>query len=89
MIAGDHVSLAASGEGDGEGSKSCGGRDSQLTAVLLTAVPFGAGATAALLLGASSEARDERRLHVGLPLLLGGVVFGLMPLVVQVSQVSA
>jgi len=60
--------------GGADADKHCGGKDSQLTAVLLTAIPFGTAAVAALTLGHSSEVTGERCKHIGLPLLLGGCV---------------
>lgn len=87
LLSGGAVSLATS-KGGGGGA-SCGSHDTRLRAVLLTAVPFGTAAAAALLLGISSEARDERRLHVGVPLLVGGVVFACMPLALGRSAAAA
>ncbi|KAF8060013.1 ttuB [Scenedesmus sp. PABB004] len=74
--------------GGGGGGKRCGGRDSQLRAVLVSAIPFGAAAAAAVALGASSQRRDERRLHIGLPLLAGGGAFLLLPLLLRWAGVA-
>lgn len=68
-----------SSSGNSSDDKHCGGKDSQLRAVLLTAIPFGTAAIAALTLGHSSEVTQERRKHIGLPLLLGGAVFASLP----------
>lgn len=65
--------------GGADTDKHCGGKDSQLQAVLLTAIPFGTAAVAALTLGHSSEVTGERCKHIGLPLLLGGSVFAALP----------
>jgi hypothetical protein len=54
--------------------------------VLLSSIPFGTAAVAALLVGHSSEKRQERRMHVGLPLLLGGCAFMLLPLMLQLHS---
>jgi hypothetical protein len=79
------ASAATAGSGDG-----CGTQASQLQAVLLSAIPFGTAAAAALLLGHSSEVTQERRRHIGVPLLLGGVVFALLPsLLLLQSRVPA
>ena len=86
LLSGGAVSLATT---KSSGQSSCGGKGSQLKAVLLTAVPFGTAAVATVLLGASSEARDERRLHVGVPLVVGGLVFAFVPLALTSSQVAA
>lgn len=73
-----HTGSSSTG-GGGSGGKHCGGKDSQLKAVLLTAIPFGTAAVAALTLGHSSEVSGERCKHIGLPLLLGGCVFATLP----------
>lgn len=75
-----------SSSGGSGGGRHCGGKDSQLRAVLITAVPFTAAAVATLLLGHSSERRQERKLHVGLPLLLGGAAFMLLPLLLPLTS---
>jgi hypothetical protein len=78
----DHTAVglhAGSSGSSGEDDKHCGGKDSQLRAVLLTAIPFGTAAIAALTLGHSSEVSGERCKHIGLPLLLGGCVFAMLP----------
>lgn len=70
--------------------RHCGRAETQLTAVLLSAVPFGTAAAAALALGASSEARHEQRQHIALPLLAGGAAFALMPAALRLrSRVPA
>jgi hypothetical protein len=51
-LSGHHGSSSSSSSG---GAKHCGGKDSQLRAVLLAAIPFGTAAVMALLLGHSSE----------------------------------
>jgi hypothetical protein len=78
-----HGSSSSSSAGE---QKHCGGKESQLHAVLLSSIPFGTAAVAALLVGHSSEKRQERRLHVGLPLLLGGCAFTLLPLMLQLHS---
>ncbi|KAF6250988.1 hypothetical protein COO60DRAFT_1565252 [Scenedesmus sp. NREL 46B-D3] len=88
LMDGSAVSLSVHGSsssGSGE-QKHCGGKQSQLQAVLLSSIPFGTAAVAALLVGHSSEKRQERRLHVGLPLLLGGCAFMLLPLMLQLPS---
>lgn len=74
-----HTGSSSSSSAGGGGGKHCGGKDSQLKAVLLTAIPFGTAAVAALTLGHSSEVSGERCKHIGLPLLLGGCVFAALP----------
>lgn len=77
----------AASSGGGDADKHCGSKDSQLKAVLLTAIPFGTAAVAALALGHSSEVSGERRKHVGLPLALGGCCFSLLPLLLHLRSV--
>lgn len=76
----------SSGSAAGQDDKHCGGKDSQLKAVLLTAIPFGTAATVALILGRSSEVSGERNKHIGLPLLLGGCVFATLPLLLPLPS---
>uniref|UniRef100_A0A383WNY5 Major facilitator superfamily (MFS) profile domain-containing protein n=1 Tax=Tetradesmus obliquus TaxID=3088 RepID=A0A383WNY5_TETOB len=78
-----HDSSSSSSSGE---QRHCGGKQSQLQAVLLSSIPFGTAAVAALLLGHSSERRQERRMHVGLPLLLGGCAFMLLPLMLALHS---
>lgn len=86
LLDGDSVSLSVHSKSSGSGEqKHCGGKSSQLHAVLLSSIPFGTAAAAALLLGHSSEKRQERRMHVGLPLLMGGCAFMLLPLLLQLG----
>lgn len=80
-----HTTSSSSSSGSGD-DKHCGGKDSQLRAVLLTAIPFGTAAVAALTLGHSSEVSGERHKHIGLPLLLGGVIFALLPLLLGLQS---
>ncbi len=91
MLAGNAIPLSGSATGcDADSSKKqCGGEASQLQAVLLTAIPFGLAAVTAVALGHSSEKRDERRLHISVPLLVGGAVFAFMPLLLRISIVAA
>ena len=63
----------------------CGTPSSQLRAVLLSAIPFGSAAVAAIALGHSSEVRNERRLHIGLPLLAGGAAFCALPALLSIG----
>lgn len=93
LIDGDSVSLSTThsssntgGGGGGGEVKHCGGKNSQLAAVLLSAIPFGTAALAAVAVGHSSEVRQERKMHVGLPLLAGGVAFMLLPLLLQLGS---
>jgi hypothetical protein len=80
-----HATTSSSSAGDGD-DQHCGGKDSQLRAVLLTAIPFGTAAVAALTLGHSSEVSGERHKHIGLPLLLGGAVFATLPLLLRLQS---
>jgi drug/metabolite transporter (DMT)-like permease len=89
LIDGTVVPLSVHGSGSSSSAgeqKHCGGKESQLHAVLLSSIPFGTAAVAALLVGHSSEKRQERRLHVGLPLLLGGCAFMLLPPMLQLHS---
>lgn len=131
LLSGGEVSLGVSGEGGGgseaAAAKRCGAKSTQLSAVLLTLVPFGLAAAASLALGHSSEVRrgtaqhsrldtshtthhsswfsgcrcpahhcrtrphspqvtGERRRHIGLPLLVGGAAFALMPLALHAGS---
>jgi hypothetical protein len=71
LLEGGAISLSVQGSGGNEGGEAgghnnCGGKGTQLGAVLLTLVPFGLAAAASLALGHSSEVgfrgRGSRRL---------------------------
>ena len=80
---------SSGGSSGGGGGRECGGKDEQLNAVLLTLIPFGLAAAASLALGHSSEVTHDRKLHIALPLLLGGAVFALMPLFLRLGLLAA
>ncbi|GBF98679.1 hypothetical protein Rsub_11673, partial [Raphidocelis subcapitata] len=88
LLEGGTVSLGVKSDGDSAGER-CGGKNAQLRAVLLSLVPFGLAAAATLAIGHSSERSGERRRHIGLPLLCGGVAFGLMPAFLHLGQLAA
>eukprot|EP00879_Flechtneria_rotunda_P032396 GHRR01035596.1.p1 GENE.GHRR01035596.1~~GHRR01035596.1.p1 ORF type:complete len:541 (+),score=194.41 GHRR01035596.1:415-2037(+) len=90
LIDGNSISLSIPGSSTsssvGGVTKHCGGKESQLQAVLLSAIPFGTAALAAVALGHSSEIRQERRFHIGLPLALGGCAFMMLPLLLKLAS---
>ncbi|GAX80809.1 hypothetical protein CEUSTIGMA_g8245.t1 [Chlamydomonas eustigma] len=55
--------------------------------VLLSSLPFLATAVTALLLGRSSQARNERALHIAVPYLTAGLLFLVLPLLHLMSVV--
>lgn len=61
----------------------CQKHTSTVQAVLWTSLPFACAALCTLVLGHSSERTGAHRLHAGIPLLIGGLAFALLPLVID------
>ncbi|CAD7701782.1 unnamed protein product [Ostreobium quekettii] len=53
---------------------------SNSAAILLATVPYAAAAAATLINGWHSQATRERTLHIALPFMLGGAIFGALPI---------
>lgn len=58
----------------------CASEQSSTGTILITMAPFAVAAIATVILGHTSEKFQERRLHISVPLLIGGAIFMLTPL---------
>lgn len=78
--------FGSNGEGQHESSSSCGGgghstsSSSDVTAVFLSTVPFAAAAAAMVINADWALKANERNLHSGVPIILGGLLLMMTPL---------